>query len=314
MFKIFINDGQQPPPQDNIYYIIAKNGIFLKKTFDLVHSIIKVDQISILNDITEQARLNVPKIPKIVFSKVINFCKDIYNKYHAEAVILLYYNSKRKWYKLYIPNQQVSGGAVSYQNLKTIPNYQLIGTIHSHGSMSAWHSYVDDRDEQHFDGLHITVGHIDQPMFDISSSIVINGKRFIVDAGEYIDGIIRKSLPTPTNAEKKYKYQIDSSLTHPYNKKWLRKINKKVKYVPSSIIPSYDLSAFLGDEDGNESSSTHPCFGCEVFHHGKKRFEEDLIKAYNLEEFVLDNDLDDLETQTDPSKDFFTTVKTNEES
>lgn len=45
--------------------------------------------------------------------------------------------------------------------IERFDDYRLIGSIHSHGSMGAFHSSTDDGDEFDFDGLHITVGTID---------------------------------------------------------------------------------------------------------------------------------------------------------
>jgi len=60
----------------------------------------------------------------------------------------------------------VRGLRVSY-DLSTLPpapeGFELFGTIHSHAGISAFHSGTDDRDEIHFDGLHITVGNLDKP-------------------------------------------------------------------------------------------------------------------------------------------------------
>jgi PRTRC genetic system protein A len=305
MFKIFINDGTNVPPEDNIYYIIGKEGIFLKKTMNLIDSIIKVDKISILNDVQETAILKVEKIPRVSFSKIVKFYKDIYTKYFAEAVVLLYYNPERKWYKLVIPNQQVSGASANYENLRTIENYQLIGTIHSHGSMSAWHSTTDDRDEKHFDGLHITVGRVDEVHLDISSSIVINGKRFIVNSLNYINGIT--IVPSPRKEDKNCRYQLDGPL-YPYNKKWLRKINKK----PLVIQPNqfqFDFSDGItfpstSDNDSyaqllrkyyfDEENEEHPCFRCSRFDEAKERFEKDFIKEYDLKEEIEDDSEEEL--------------------
>jgi PRTRC genetic system protein A len=301
MFKIFINDGTNPLPNDNIYYIIGKQGVFLKKTMGLIDSIIKVDKISILNDVQETAALNVSKIPTITFSKIIKFYKDIYEKYHGEAVVLLYYNQTRKWFKLQIPNQNVTGGSAIYENRKTIENYQLIGTIHSHGSMSAFHSSVDDNDERNFDGLHITVGRVTEVNLDISCSVVVNGKRFILDPLNYIAGISK--VPSPEARETDCRYQLNGPLFR-YNKKWLRKVNKRPILIGSekpkeSITADFDnlysefhlpfdssydsivRQYYFGEDVDDEK---HPCIKCPRFDIAKERFEKDFIEEYGLEE------------------------------
>jgi len=319
MFKIFINDGSKLP-NDDIFYIIAKDGIFLKKTMGLIDSIIKVDKISILNDIKEDATLKIEKIPAMSFSKIVKFYKDIYNKYRSEAVVLLHYNENKKWFKLQIPNQNVSHGSAIYENRKTIENYQLIGTIHSHGSMSAFHSSVDDNDERNFDGLHITVGRVDEFNLDISCSIVVNGKRFIVSPLNYIEGIT--IVPSSMQLESACRYQLNVPL-YQYNKKWLRKVNKRRIIVEQPKVRQSILGDFenLYSEFGlfnhgdllnqhyfDKVDGDHPCSKCSKFDIAKERFERDFIEEYDLQAEVM-CDEDDLEDFATLDEDFLEKIR-----
>jgi uncharacterized protein YbaR (Trm112 family) len=69
--------------------------------------------------------------------------------------------------------------------------------------MSAFHSTTDDADEKSFDGLHITIGNVDEAFVSISASIVSNGTRFMVDPDEYIDGV-KLVLDIDDEVEKSY--------------------------------------------------------------------------------------------------------------
>ena len=189
MFKIFVNDGIQEAPIDDIFYIIGKEGIFLRKKLGILDSIVPVDRISILNSVDSSARLYIPKIPEKIFADMYRFFIDVYKKYASEAILLIFYNEATQDYKIISPKQEVSAASMEYDRKFTIKNYTMIGDIHSHGSMSAFHSSVDDADEESFDGLHITLGHIMKDEISISASIVINGSRFIIDPLEYIEGI-----------------------------------------------------------------------------------------------------------------------------
>ena len=70
MFKVFVNDGTQELPDDDIFYIVSKEGLFLKKKLGLLESIARVDKISILENLNELpvAKMNIPKV-NFVFSK-----------------------------------------------------------------------------------------------------------------------------------------------------------------------------------------------------------------------------------------------------
>lgn len=122
------------------------------------------------------------------------YFKAIYDKYGTEACVLLMFNNETKeWRTLKVLQIGASAGSVTYiypsngpsknkpktkeifedkrlskLQLKVWDKYQelykegfrIIGTIHSHGNMNAFHSGTDDNDEYNFDGLHITIGKV----------------------------------------------------------------------------------------------------------------------------------------------------------
>ena len=191
MFRIFINDGSELPT-DDIFYIIAKDGIFLKKKMGILESLVKVDKISILEDISSFARMHIAKIPRVKFAKIVSFFREVHSIFQSESIVLLYYNIDTMKYRIVVPNQKVSGFSLSYVKQPTPDSEILLGTIHSHGSMGASHSGIDDKDEIDFDGLHITVGDVDEKNennFSLSCSIVSNGQRFMVEPEDYIESI-----------------------------------------------------------------------------------------------------------------------------
>ena len=131
----------------------------------------------------------------------------------------------------------------------------MIGTVHSHAGMSAFHSGVDDADEKTFDGLHITLGNMNDDDISISASIVANGYRVIVDPTEYVNNLEmtvdideevkvpyaatwkwdkkqKKMVPVKTN---KYytrrnfdqRYRVRLSKNPKFNEAWMSKVEKK---------------------------------------------------------------------------------------
>ena len=51
MFQVVINDGQTEMPDDDVYYIVGKEGIYLKKKIGVMDSIAPVSQISTLQSV-----------------------------------------------------------------------------------------------------------------------------------------------------------------------------------------------------------------------------------------------------------------------
>jgi len=189
MFPIVINNGVNQMPESDIYYVVGKEGIFIKKKLGIMESLSPVKNISILESVQATAKMHIAKIPALMTAKIANFFTDVYKEHFSEAVVLLFYNEEKKHYKIIIPSQKVSSAGAEYNRSITVEGYQMIGTIHSHANFSAFHSGTDQGDEQSFDGLHITFGNNNEDPISISSSIVANGHRTIVKSEDYLDGI-----------------------------------------------------------------------------------------------------------------------------
>lgn len=214
MFKIWINDGKSEMPDDDILYVISKEGIFLKKKVGIVESCVPVPGISILEPLESMARLRLPKIPFSAVQAIVGFFKEVFNQHKSEAIVLLYYNEDNNRYKIVSPEQIVSPGSLNYKKLPEKDNdFILIGTIHSHASMSAFHSGTDDADEASFDGLHITFGNMENDVISVSSSVVVNGKRFKVDASEYMDiqlQLFEEEVSVKTSGRTIYTHSVEN--------------------------------------------------------------------------------------------------------
>lgn len=190
MFPIWVNDGTSEVPTDPIFYVIAKDGIYLKKTMGHFDTLSKVNGISILGECESFATLNIAKIKTRQFAQILSLFREVYRLFHAEVNVILHYNIKKRRYRIDIPPQGVTGASVNYENgLETYKGYTRIGTIHSHAGMSAFHSGTDQHDEEGWDGLHITLGRMGDKHFDISCSIMSNKERFMVNPEDYIEGL-----------------------------------------------------------------------------------------------------------------------------
>ena len=84
MFKVVVLDGKEKLPEDDIYYIIAKGGVFLRKKLGLIESITPVTEISILEDIQSYAKMSIPKIPGKSVAKVMTFFKKAYESFYDQ--------------------------------------------------------------------------------------------------------------------------------------------------------------------------------------------------------------------------------------
>ena len=172
-------------------YLITRDGVFLQKFNGLVESLVKVEGICFLESVKPKAKLHLPKIPIEVMAQALAFFGTIHEQLGSEINLLLHYRPKgRPLYQFSCPVQEVTAASVDYEAAERLEGYQLVGTVHSHNTMSAFHSSTDQTDESFFDGLHITVGKVDRfPRFSISCSIMVNSQRFKIEPEEMINGL-----------------------------------------------------------------------------------------------------------------------------
>lgn len=197
MIPIYVLAQGVELPTEGTYYIVASNGIFLRKDTGLVQATVHVDEVPFLQNVPSSATLKLPTLPPLMMARVLLFFRRIYQRYQSEAAVLLHYSSETLQYYLHFPLQHVTQASVHYDSSERFKGFQLVGTIHSHASMQAFHSGIDDADERHFDGLHITVGRLDQPYFTVSCSVVVNSQRFSRTPEETIAGVIQKDWGPP---------------------------------------------------------------------------------------------------------------------
>ena len=247
MFPIYVCDDQFQMPDDPICYIIAKNGVFIKKSTGIVNSLTKVKQISFLEELTQTASIDIPKIPSKLVGHVIGFFRDVYDEYKSEAAVLLYYNQENKQFRIHAPKQTVSAASVNYkpENENGPEGYVLLGTIHSHANMSAFHSGTDVHDEEDFDGLHITFGRMANQNIDMCSSIAINGHRVPIPPDKYLDGIKKvETKRTPTATATPAKTKDDGTVERTIPVKGADGVVRQVKTSTTAPIPPRDAAKY----------------------------------------------------------------------
>jgi PRTRC genetic system protein A len=193
MFNVYLHDGEKPLPTDDVCYIIAKDGIYLKKKLGVMESIAPVKEISILKSIQPTAKMNIKKIPAVEFGRIYEFFKAVYAAHQSEAVVLLFYNEAEKKYRIVPPHQKVTSAGAEYDRGIVMEGFTMVGTVHSHANFSAFHSGTDVNDEMNFDGLHITIGHVASDNPSITACIVANAHRVVVPPEDYASGIIKET-------------------------------------------------------------------------------------------------------------------------
>lgn len=187
------------------YYLVTSKGIYMHKETKAGNALVPVEGVPWLEAPSMEFQLKLPKIPGRIISQALTFFRKVFQEYHSESYVTLMYNASLNQYKLHCPKQKVSSGSVNYDRSEALSEpkeWQMVGTIHSHCDFSAFHSGTDTGDEATFDGIHITLGHVNREQFSMVSSIAINAEREQLEPENCCLGVVR----TTDKEVKKAKY------------------------------------------------------------------------------------------------------------
>ena len=180
------------------YYLVTSKGIYMHKETKAGNALVPVEGIPWLEAPSMEFQLKLPKIPGRIIAQAYNFFKKVYEKYDSESYVTLYFSQASNQYRLWCPKQTVSHGSVNYDrtdqpafNDRSVNDWQACGTIHSHCNFSAFHSGTDTGDEASFDGIHITIGHVNRAQFSMCSAIAINAVRETLEPENCCAGVVR---------------------------------------------------------------------------------------------------------------------------
>lgn len=189
MIPVHIRYPGTLPPTRTPHYILARNGLFMRVDNDWIDATVPMKELQVLEPETPKAELKLPPIADNVFSRAVAFFHQVFEERGTEAVVLLHYSKEKGW-ELSVPRQMVTFGSVKYDMNERLDGYRCVGTMHSHGNMSAFHSSTDVDDEAEFDGVHITIGSLRHyPLFSMAAEVVCRGQRFPLET-RFIAGVV----------------------------------------------------------------------------------------------------------------------------
>lgn len=159
-------------------FVVARDGLYLRKRSLLGLSQVQVDEVAHLPAAREYLEYALPKVPASLMSEVVGFFRAIWSRQKSEALALLTWDGSA--FGLIVPEQRAGAASVKHRlEAADVPSgAHLVGSMHSHGALSAGASLTDEADEADFDGIHVVVGDVDERRPSYSAAIVVDGRRF----------------------------------------------------------------------------------------------------------------------------------------
>lgn len=183
-YKGVFSTMEEAENSDKVICIIpARDGnVYEMRKTPMGKFVTKTENISELSEISAGFYSALPLIPFSLLERVIAFFRHyMRNGNELEALVHVYWNVKDGRYHVVVPKQEVSKAYVSatfsLEDVLDNKEYIHFADIHSHNSMPAKFSAVDDKDEK-ATRVYIVIGKLYQYFPEISVRIS-NGGRFL---------------------------------------------------------------------------------------------------------------------------------------
>ena len=141
----------------------------------------------------------LPRIPMSLMGQLISFFRSFMRENDEyEAMAIIFWDKREKEFFAYVPRQTVTKEQID-ADLTECPydddtRYIRYADIHSHNSMEAFFSGVDDQDERGT-GLYMVLGQLDHFFPEIVTRIACGGSFVEIDPNVVIEGLERPYTP-----------------------------------------------------------------------------------------------------------------------
>lgn len=184
---VIVNDREgmdHLPNPVNPYYVVAHEGLYRHQNTELGRLLIKAkelpDDLPKIGNPVGQFTFTAERLPAALYAQAVHFFRRIYTLHKTEAEVLITRNYRTLEYKLFIPHQRVTGASVKsiYEPTHIARNWMVVGSLHSHCMMGAFHSGTDTGDAADMDGLHGTVGMVMNDPPNLVAMVSMSGENF----------------------------------------------------------------------------------------------------------------------------------------
>lgn len=130
-------------PSYALFHMETGHGALLR----IEHTPVSETAVCIRGEVEGWFKYHLPKLPISLLWAIERFFGFISQNYHTEALVRIYYNPETARYVCMVPPQDVTNVSVHTDMVEDCSLWPVMD-IHSHGSLKAYFSYIDDMDEK----------------------------------------------------------------------------------------------------------------------------------------------------------------------
>jgi hypothetical protein len=202
--RLYDGEPMEDLVSDKINWVAAKQGYFLNRPSIIGTAIIPHDEPdlpAIPKDWEDgYFQYTYGQLPAEMIAQAHDWFRRVFRERHSEAELLIMYNPKTDpQVKFFVPPQVCTTASVSsaYDPTHFARGWQPIGSIHSHCDFNAFHSGTDTGDAAEFDGLHITIGHVNSANPSFDAMISMNKINWSIDINRVADLSLLNEIVAP---------------------------------------------------------------------------------------------------------------------
>lgn len=183
---MFISTEEAAQSDKAIAYIPAQDGkVYEMRRNEIGMFIAPSQRIAELEDIRAGFQMSLPRLPAPLIAQIIAFFRRVCVEYSRdlEALVNVLWDRQMCEYVLHVPPQKIDAMSVK-TDLSQQPDptrYLHVMDVHSHNTMSARFSKVDDRDEQ-ATRLYMVIGRLDRYYPEIRCRFACGGRHMEIPA------------------------------------------------------------------------------------------------------------------------------------
>jgi hypothetical protein len=195
-----------------------------------------------------------PKLSLQLWHQILSFFRWTYKEHSSECQVRLYVNLKLgRWAAWAFPQAARTGMTARELPVQETPekarerfnvwgsmpsdDWLYFGTVHHHCSASAFQSSTDEQNEWNQDGLHITVGKMDQERHEVHARFYLDGNGFEPDLSCFwpLDPGLAEQVPAELHHQLAI-HQMGEKVTVDFPDQWRHHLVETTPE-PRSLVP-----------------------------------------------------------------------------